>query len=94
MSEATSLPEKRKRTKNEDLESRESCRKLMSFFKLLEEMETNKISDKLGRNSCKGPIGSKIDYSYHIKINNAENGTEKPWKNVSLKSKHKKKLRN
>lgn len=102
MSEVTSLPEKRKRKKNQDLESkdlksedseskdlkskdlesRESCWNIMNFFKVLEEMETKKISEKSGRNTCKGPIGSKIEYSYNIEINDPTRREKKPRKPV------------
>lgn len=92
MSEATSLPEKRKRAENQDLESKdlkskdleseESCWNIMNFFKLLEEMETRKIPEKSGRNTCKGPVGSNIEYSYHIKINDPARREEKPRKPI------------
>lgn len=103
MSEATSLPEKKKRKENQDLESkdskpkdltskdskskdlesRESCWNIMNFFKLLEEMETKKISEKSGKSNCKGPVGSRIEYSYHIKINDPARREEMPRKPVS-----------
>jgi len=41
----------------------------MDFFRLLEEMEKEKMSEKSGRSACKGPVGSKIEYSYRININ-------------------------
>lgn len=69
MPESTSFPKKRKRTKTEDTESTEFCQQIMNFFKLLEEIETKKISEKSGRRICKGPLGSKIKYAYRIKIN-------------------------
>jgi len=103
LSEATSLPEKKKRKENQnpeskdskpkdlkskdskskDLESRESCWNIMNFFKLLEEMETKKISEKSGKSNCKGPVGSRIEYSYHIKINDPARREEMPRKPVS-----------
>ncbi len=70
---ATSLPEKRRRIKSEKTKPEESCGKIMDFFRLLQEMETQKISAKSGRNTCKGPAGSKIEYSYHIKISDPGN---------------------
>jgi hypothetical protein len=103
------LPEKRKCTKNQDLESKdsqpkdleskesgptESCWNIMNFFKTLEEMETRKISEKSGRNICKGPVGSEIEYSYHIKINNSEEREKESRRPVFLKLKPKKKFRN
>lgn len=98
MPEVTSLPKKRKSTKNQnlesmDLESRKSCRNIMNFFKTLEEMETKKISEKSGRNNCKGPVGSKIEYSYHIKINDPARREENPKKPEFQKLRSKKKLR-
>lgn len=98
MSEVTSLPKKRKSTKNQnlesmDLESRKLCGNIMNFFKTLEEMETKKISEKSGRNNCKGPVGSKIDYSYHIKINDPARQEEDPKKSEFQKLRSKKKLR-
>ena len=86
MPEATSLPEKRRHTKNGDSEPRKSCGKIMDFFRLLEEMEKEKMSEKSGRSACKGPVGSKIEYSYRIKINDPERKAEKPGKRVSRKS--------
>ncbi|MCC4769477.1 hypothetical protein FXV91_04480 [Methanosarcina sp. DH2] len=86
MSEATSLPEKKRHTKDRNSESRESCWKMMDFFRLLEEMETKKISEKSGRNICKGPVGSKIEYSYNVRVNDSERKAEKPGKRVSRKS--------
>jgi len=67
------LPEKRKCTKTrapeaENPEARGLGQKIMNFFKLLEEMETKKIPEKSGRRTGKGPVGSKIDYAYRIKI--------------------------
>jgi hypothetical protein len=102
------LPEKRKSTKNQDLQSKdsqpkdlelkesvstESCWNIMNFFKTLEEMETKKISEKSGRNTCKGPVGSKIEYYYHIKINNSEGREKESVRPVSQKLRMKKKLR-
>jgi hypothetical protein len=84
VSEPTSFPKKRKYTKAEDTESRESCLQIMDFFKLLEEMESKKISEKSGRRICKGPFSSKIEYAYDIKIN-PEIKVEKPGKSVSKK---------
>ncbi|MDY9926971.1 hypothetical protein [Methanosarcina sp.] len=52
---------------------------------MLEEMETKKISEKSGRNTCKGPVGSKIEYSYNVLINDSERKAEKPGKRVSRK---------
>lgn len=83
MSEATSLPDKGKRKKNsdlesKDLESRKSCGNIMNFFKTLEDLERKKISEKSGRNTCKGSVGSKIEYSYNIKINDPARREEKP----------------
>lgn len=97
MSEATSFPDKRKSKKNPDLESkdlksknpeskdlksRESCWNIMNFFKLLEEMETNKIPEKLGKSTCDGPVSSKIEYSYRIKINDPGRKEKMPRKPV------------
>ena len=72
MSEQTSLPEKKKCTKIMDEKSRESCPSILNFFKLLEEMETSKSFDKSGYSVCKGPVGSNIEYAYHIKINSGK----------------------
>lgn len=69
MSEPISLPERRKSTKTKSLRCKESCPSIKNFFKLLEEMETNKISEKSGNHACKGPLGSNIEYTYLIKIN-------------------------
>jgi hypothetical protein len=80
--EATSSPEKRKRTENGNSEPRKSCGKIMDFFRMLEEMEKEKMSEKSGRNTCKGPIGSKIQYSYRVKINDPEKRVEKPGRRV------------
>lgn len=63
------MPEKRRRIISGNPKPEESCGKIMDFFRLLQEMETQKISEKSGRNTCKGPADSKIEYSYHIKIN-------------------------
>jgi len=82
VSEPTSFPEKRKCTKTKDTESREFCQPIMNFFKLLEEMETKKVSEKSGRRICKGPLGSKIEYAYRIKIN-PEKKAGKPERSVS-----------
>lgn len=82
MPEATSLPEKRKRTKSRDLEPEKSCGKIMDFFRMLEQMEKEKISEKSGRNTCKGPVGSKIDYSYRVKINDPQKRVGKPGRHV------------
>lgn len=82
MPEATSSPEKRRRKENGNPEPRKSCGKIMDFFRLLEEMEKEKISEKSGKSACKGFVGSKIDYSYRIKINDPERRVEKPGRHV------------
>jgi hypothetical protein len=69
MLESTSFLEKQKCTKIKGPKSEELCPNIMNFFKLLEEMETKKISEKSGRCICRGPIGSKIEYAYCIKFN-------------------------
>jgi len=103
VSEVTFFPEKRERTKNRNPESkdaesegsvsRESCWNIMNFFKLLEEMDREETSEKSGRNNCKGPVGSKIEYSYHVKINNPEMEVERSWKPISQKPKIRKRHR-
>lgn len=77
MPESTSLPEKIKCIKTTRTKSRKSCPSILNFFKLLEEMETNKIFEKSGNFTCKGPLDSKIESAYHIKIN-SEKEAEKP----------------
>lgn len=77
MPESTSLPEKRKCIKTTRTKSRKSCPSILNFFKLLEEMETNKIFEKSGNFTCKGPLDSNIESAYHIKIN-SEKEAEKP----------------
>lgn len=71
-----------KNLKSKDLKSRESCWNIMNFFKLLEEMETNKIPEKLGKSTCDGPVSSKIEYSYRIKINDPGRKEKMPKKPV------------
>lgn len=82
MPEATSLPEKRRSKKSGDTKPRESCGKIMDFFRLLQEMETKNISEKSGKNTCKGPVSFKIEYSYRIKINDPERKPEKHGRRV------------
>lgn len=63
--------------KNHTYEIQEVMSSILNFFKLLEEMETNKIFEKSGNFTCKGPLDSKIESAYHIKIN-SEKEAEKP----------------
>lgn len=77
MSEPTSCPDKplhgKEKENSKSLTTEEKPSKLFNFLKLLEEMETQNISQKSGSGTAKGPFSSKAEYGYSITIDTKPN---------------------